>query len=263
LVQILDCESRQSMFESLEQITGISEGVLLTFFDEFDLDEYYEERDPEYTVEADDLFVEMLKKMSPRKNFQFDGTAWFHLTRTYPGNDFSEGILPTHKVIDKLFDYLYTLQKKLNQEEWNRFRLSFSQSGNEYAYLYNLKLSKKSLCGPYAMLIKEVAFCPHDIGNHDYLKIPEIVEDICMVYQEQFGEDLAEKFISSTKPCIVKFINDSVDEYYLGVVMNYLYHVHKGLKISLNCNTSYDAKGELIPNKNIVKIEFLNMKYDK
>lgn len=44
-----------------------------------------------------------------------------------------------------------------------------------------MKLASKQLWGPYAMLVREVAALSKEVGNHDYLDAPEIIEDICHV----------------------------------------------------------------------------------
>ena len=60
--------------------------------------------------------------------------------------------------------------------------------------------------GPHALLVKDAFFCPLDLGHHDYLTIPEIVDDICMCYEESFGHPpLRALFNRAATPCIVKF----------------------------------------------------------
>ena len=60
--------------------------------------------------------------------------------------------------------------------------------------------------GPYAMLVKEIAFVTDEVRNHDYLDAPEIVEDICFTFSDKYNFDLLRIFKSNTYPCIVKFI---------------------------------------------------------
>ena len=52
--------------------------------------------------------------------------------------------------------------------------------------LNNEKTTNRLHSGPYAMLVKESAFRSSEIGNHDYLEFPEIVEDICNGYERQY-----------------------------------------------------------------------------
>ena len=49
--------------------------------------------------------------------------------------------------------------------------------------------------GPYAMLVREIAFNSQVVGNHDYLKIPEIIEDMCMDVQKVYGVDALNRFV--------------------------------------------------------------------
>jgi len=66
-----------------------------------------------------------------------------------------------------------------NKIEWERF------VNSSVSFQYNLKTSSSIHWGPYAMLVKEIGF--NDVGNHDYLRVPEIVEDICLSFQQQYG----------------------------------------------------------------------------
>jgi hypothetical protein len=55
------------------------------------------------------------------------------------------------------------------------------------------------------MLVKEVAFCPDDLSSHDYLRLPEILEDICSGYQETYGVSIHSQLSQQLVPTIVKF----------------------------------------------------------
>ena len=59
--------------------------------------------------------------------------------------------------------------------------------------------------GPFAFLVRPIIFQSRQAGNHDYLGIPEIVEDICLSYEEMYGHSLRERFLEASRPCIVKF----------------------------------------------------------
>jgi len=78
------------------------------------------------------------------------------------------------------------------------------------------------------MLVKEIGF--NDVGNHDYLRVPEIVEDICLSFQQQYGIDLFHRYLSNTKSCIVKFYSENVKECYLYSALYYLYCIYRGGK---------------------------------
>lgn len=256
-MKILDCETQETMYASLEQITGVTKAELLSFFNQFDLEKYYEDN-PDYWEPAEDLFLNKLRAMA-RTNLQFDCTTWFHLTRTFKGNDFKDGILPLGKNVQFIWDFLFHLQKGfLSQEEWQNFKKYVEkQSSGHYAWLYRMKVSDSFHWGPYAMLIKDVAFSAEEIGNHDYLDAPEIVEDICFTFEEKYNYDLLTKFKQSTYPCIIKFQVQESNIRHLGIVLNFLYHKHQNMELSIHCNTCFDANGTTIPKEAIMKIEYI------
>ena len=120
-MKILDCESIDSMYASLEMITGITKNELIAFFNEFDLEGYFEKH-PDFYGYAQDLFQIKLEKMA-KTNLQFDSTTWFHLTRTYKENNFSQGILPLGENIEFIWDFLFRLQEgHLSKEKWVKFK---------------------------------------------------------------------------------------------------------------------------------------------
>ena len=54
-------------------------------------------------------------------------------------------------------------------------------------YHYQLKTPDPFHWGPFAMLVRDVAFNAKAIGNHDYLWLPEIIEDIFNGYYGKYG----------------------------------------------------------------------------
>ena len=97
------------------------------------------------------------------------------------------------------------------------------------------------------MLVKDVAFHPSEIGNHDYLRVPEIIEDI----------GLEKAYAQKAFPVIVKFRAEAEfsPEFYLKPMLNYIYCTIRGMDFSLNCNTCFDAKGHIIEPEKIVYVE--------
>lgn len=71
--------------------------------------------------------------------------------------------------------------------------------------------------GPFAMLVKDGFFSHDEMGNHNYLSIPEWVEDM--------GAGIAKLFYDNSKSVIVKFraIPQFEAEAYLESVLCYLY----------------------------------------
>ncbi|MED4907488.1 hypothetical protein P9761_04355 [Brevibacillus centrosporus] len=255
---VLDCETVGTMYESVESITGINRSDLEAFFSDFDMDKFYEEN-PDFYESGDGLLLLKIREMEKCNIQQIDAVNWFHLTRTYKGNSFNQGILSLGEGINHIWDILYELQKgHVSKEEWDDFRHNkFVESKSHSAWLYHLKLGDKFHWGPYAMLVREIAFVSEEVGNHDYLDAPEIVEDICHVFDGMYHCNLLERFRMETYPCIVKFQSNQSKDYYLGIVLNFLYYQYHGMEMSLHCNTCFDGKGESVTFEQILKVEFI------
>lgn len=193
---------------------------------------------------------------SYNKISSFNQIAWFHGTRCKLNSDFKDGILPLNEMVERIWDDLYSLiSSELSFEKWMEFR-KHKMSGH-YAFLYHLKTKSKIHWGPFAMLVKPILFIPKNVGNHDYLKIPEIIEDIIICFNSLYPKiKLEEKFLQNSRPCIVKFITPITDWNFLEPALNYLYHEINGLNHSYSSNTCYDGKGKRIPKELITEIEF-------
>ena len=136
--------------------------------------------------------------------------------------------------------------------EWARFRKNMGGSG---AWAYQLKTNQMD--GPFSFLCREVIFTPKDFIHHDYLNIPEIIEDICNSFEEMFGHSLRHKFVAATKPCIVKFRSSKPRPDALGKALMYI-HTHaksdgEGLFL---CNTCFENEGNVITPNDILRIDW-------
>jgi hypothetical protein len=187
-------------------------------------------------------------------------TFWFHATRVFPGSGvFKNGILPLQKIMDEIWGNLFLIAKsKIAEREWEKFKQELeTNSTNRFAGLYRLKVSKSIYGGPWGFLIKDLISKSQDMGNHDYLRTPEIVEDICACFDEKYGENLQDLVFQSTKPCIVKFIDNELNPANLGTAFYYLYSFFYKLRLNVFCNNCYDGKGMGVKKEDIYKIEFL------
>jgi hypothetical protein len=122
-------------------------------------------------------------------------------SRVPPSADFAEGILPLDSALPKIWPAIIAAQPEARKKTILE-RLRRRGVPN---HLYNFKVGATFAQGPYAMLVREVAFHANTIGNHDYLRTPEIVEDICSGYEEHSGERILEETLKTFRPCIVKF----------------------------------------------------------
>jgi hypothetical protein len=184
------------------------------------------ERSPEDLVEAlredegigeHDEFGAITERTLGRLGVQpadvrFSGTCWFHGTRTLdPERYKQEGLLPQPRVADWLWEQLGDLVRDdVSKEDWQAFRESIeSDGGGDWAHLYRLKRDHDP--GPLGELVREVVLKPRLTGSHDYLGMPETVEDIAAEAHSEFGIDLAARYETASVPCIVKFRTNTYD----------------------------------------------------
>ena len=121
---------------------------------------------------------------------------------------------------------------------------------------HRIKVRDSHHWGPYGVLTRDVAFKAQEVGNHDYFRAPEIVEDICGCFEDGFGVNLLDRFVRSTKPCVVKFIDKETRSDCLPAAVYYLYTVWRGDKLSDQCSTCFNGKASPIPRDRILRVEF-------
>lgn len=254
-MKILDCQTVTSTYESLELIMNVSQSDIDGFFDDTgDLELYYKKH-PRCDDSGDELLFKLFQKRF-KSSTDFDGVYWFHLTRTYSGASFNEGIMPLGLIIDDIWGFLHSLiEKDISKQEWQNFKTNLIVKHKGHgAFLYNFKTSDDLHWGPYAMLVHEVAYCSDEVGNHDYLKIPEIIDDICKSFQEVYGRNLEELFLNNTSSFVVKFIDFETKKSHLEAALYYLYKKHFNEELSIYSNTCFDGGGKIISPDRIVDV---------
>ena len=123
--------------------------------------------------------------------------------------------------------------------------------------LYELKANSALHSGPYAMLVRQSAFCIAEMGNHDYLRMPEIIEDICNGYEKQFGKSILAEVSEALTPCIVKFeIRDDSARGFLEPALQYCWCKANDQRLNTGANACFDGQGKAVPSECIKKIEF-------
>lgn len=260
-VKILDCENYDSAIESLSNIFDLDIEILKKPLIEIDFLELWEDK-----FQHQMTFSEFIYNYYT-KNFcvddKIDKVCWFHLSRTLDAEKFKKGILPLGQIKEELFIDMYDLvSDNIPLDIWKGI-IKDGAGGNNH-YLYTERTKNPFHYGPYAMLIKEVAFKPKEIGNHDYLSIPEIVEDIAIGLNSSYGINFTERYLASSYPIIVKFILDFSDSNFdttkslIEATLNYVYVKNKNEELSCLCNTSYDGRNKSISKHNILYID----KYD-
>lgn len=249
----LDCETKDTTITSLGTIYNVDGNDLVEFFRGFDLDRFYEDNSP--GIPADRFLFQNFQDSFGPPSQKVTEICWFHLTRTLSDNKFHQGILPLGKALELIWKTLLRIFE--NTEHY--LRLQELKNGGVENYHYQLKTPDPFHWGPYAMLVRETAFRSKEMCNHDYLWLPEIVEDICNAYHEAYNIELYDSVLKATSPCIVKFLERTEDgNWCLEPAVYYLYLVTNNEELTIDANTCFDGKGRIIPKENILEIEFLN-----
>ena len=97
------------------------------------------------------------------------------------------------------------------------------------------------------------------MGNHDYLELPEIFDEICRGYEQAFGESIHGEISVALKKCVVKFeVTDERGNNLIAPSLLYYWCKAHNKELSRAGNNCYDGKGTTIPSAAIRKVEFLS-----
>ncbi len=241
-----------SIYESLGEIAGTTRDAIESFLSGIDLDSFYRGSSaPRYP--GNDFLLDKFKRHF-RSDLSYDATCWFHLTRAEEALAFEKGIVPLGQQLDSIFDWLSRLADgMISKRRWDHFRRAIAKKGSQ---IYQTKRQNSFYWGPYAILVKDLAFKPSEVCNHDYLSGPEIIEDICYCFQEIYEFNLLKIFLQKTKPCIVKFVDAGTHENYVRAGLWHLYQIIWKRRCSSYCNDCFDGKNVPVARSQILSIEF-------
>lgn len=245
----LDCESFDSTVASIASLYGITaENVVATLRGIKPPEEFHDWQ--KWPREVCATFEKEVRSQpqAPTKVY------WFHLTRTKRGRTFAEGILPLDVALDVVWDTIIEIFSASSHAE----NLKVLRAEGVPNFQYSLKVGRPFYGGPFAMLVREVAFRAKEINNHDYLRLPEIMEDICQGYAQRFGSDIHNELSASLVPCIVKFWAAEIQNRdYLPPAIYYAYCKLRGEALSVYCNDCYNGENRAIPPSQIARVDFL------
>lgn len=251
---ILDCESFDSAAYSVSNAFNCSTNVLIELMSNSRIDEYFEEQVYLPFSFSQYLLLEVQGQLGNAR--PFDYVNWFHTTRTADGATFSDGILPLGNVLPKLHETLVSLVEDSFQREFLRDVLA---KGLIPDWHYQNKTGNSMHWGPFGILVREVAFNANQLGQHDYLSMPEIIEDICNGIGNGIGMSLLKVFQSKLKPTIVKFSTKSEfnDTRCLEAALCYIRSM--SLKRELDSNSVYcfNGNGKAVPSSDILYAKFV------
>lgn len=250
---VLDCESRESAFRTLADILGVSVESLRAELAAIDLEAAY--ANGVVDGHPDEALWALLTKDLSITPGALDEVRWFHICRVLPSTTFEQGILPLTEALEgvwRTFDEVFAGTphganlKTLRKEGVPNFQ-------------YELKVGKPYLAGPFGMLVRESAFRAREMGNHDYLRIPEIMEDICDGYSERFGDPILAALQAALVPCIVKFRSTRTSPTYLSSAARYLYDIEQGESLTMWSNHVFDGQNKAVPFEDILGVEFVSV----
>lgn len=252
----LDCDTPDTACDSIAEILGIDRVELESFLDGLDVDALGQ--DPSIAGEIEltrDVTIGPRRFTIPPSSSV--STCWFHATRVADPSTFRQhGIRPLPDQLEGIWEFLFDLvQPDCSTAEWAAFRRRIEAGDTDHsAFLYKLKvLDSQHQWGPFAFLVRDAAEGRADDAHHNYLRAPEITEDICRC----FGSGLLGKYQDATRPCVVKFEHHDFNAERFTAAVNYLYAVRQGMNQPASvCNTCFDGKGKPVPPSAILQVDF-------
>lgn len=250
----LDCETRESAFHSVSEILGLTRTDLTSFFSQFDLWDYVEKHGSGREGPGNILLKTLLTQIEC--NWGFSHTAWFHMTRCLPTEEFKDGLKTYSGVIDDIWELLFDINSSdITRSEWNKWRKAMeSDMSSNFGEYHSIRTRSDDQEGPYGILVPELRSGNPIIQQDHYLKeAPEVVSHIC----EKNSKLLAE-YKTVTKPCIVKFETSDNEPYLLSVALLYVYESQLSEPQFSNFhNADYRGRGLQVNSKQIKKLIFL------
>ncbi|HGS5167788.1 hypothetical protein [Vibrio alginolyticus] len=247
---MLDCSSEESAFKSVSTAFSCTEEALKSVLLSIDLNEIYESDDDICIPCEEYLYNYVTKRLGePRP---FSSVVWFHGTRTSKQNSFENGVFPLNDSLNRVWDIL--LLSAPNRE--CRENLEFMRTNGVDDYLYGLRVNGSIHWGPYGILVRDVAFNTSKLSQHDYLGMPELVEDILNAYKKQFGICLYSHYEKVLVPKLVKFqCTSRLDDGCIEAALGYLYARVRGEQVNGMSVTCIDMSGVAITPSQIMAVE--------
>lgn len=252
-MHILDCESPKSAIDSISKIFSCTSSEFSEFSNSLDLEKSFVNTGASEAVSFEgyvfNTFVDHFQLPAA-----FDEICWFHGSRTLQSSSFKKGLLPLNEVLPQIWDSL--ILKAPNEHVQNN--LLILRKDGVPNKLYGLKVPDKTHWGPYGYLVKEFLTHTEELCQHNYLAMPEIIEDICSGYKEKFQESIVDIYTQLLKPCIVKFITPASDIYsdVTNIALCYAYFRSRNEPIN-SCEVAcFNGHGHAIGSEKILSAEY-------
>ncbi|EOA3638208.1 MULTISPECIES: hypothetical protein [Klebsiella pneumoniae complex] len=249
----LDCSTRSQVLLTLSAGFGCAvaemENVLLSI----DLEKIYE-TDHSIMIDSSQYLREYVYSELGIPG-TFTTALWFHGTRTFADNTFENGLFALNQseslVMDMLVNLAPDAEAKERLQAWN-FHAAVPD------FLFQTRTKEKIHWGPYGHLVREVHLHARKLWQHDYVRLPELVEDVCNAYKKTYGRDLTEYFLKVLNPCIVWFrANIDYQEGALEAALSYAYTSVRKLPPESDAVYGIDRHGKRVSADDIVNVEFI------
>lgn len=252
---ILDCENIDTALDSLGGIFNCSSASMRALLSEKKIGEFYEVNWRDLPEFGEYLLATVEKQFGyPRV---LDAIRWFHATRVLPDTTFAEGILPLNVALPRIKAMLVDAVEDSDVKQQLEAILAADRVKDR---LYSMKTSDSLHWGPYAMLIRDVVFYPDDVGQHDYLGMPEIIEDICNGFEKSARISLLKTFEHALLPAIVKFTSEPIhEESCIAAAICYVFSTLDKGRPTSSCLWCFDGEGVQVPPENIISVEFVEL----
>jgi hypothetical protein len=182
---------------------------------------------------------------------------WFHGTRSFSETSFlNEGILPLNQILMKILEQIDHLARKTGITP----DVTTSKNDNRHSFgLFVEKTENPMHWGPYGVLIRDALVNPKLYNCHDYIGVPEIIEDYMNIKYSSNYDSLFDAYLKETYSYIIEYwtlpMNRQVDTTKAALLGLYYFYLNEPPYDQ--CNTCYDGQGVLIPCEQIIGVENL------
>lgn len=246
----LDCHDEFSTLRSLSLALNLPEDELVAGF------RNYSYRDFQNSP-FDNIVARVCSFLGrDADDIRFTEATHFHGTRLVdPGSVNVRGILALEEIVEEIWVMLRGFSGSTDGE-WQEFRdWMEGEGGGDWGRLYRDKTSHSMHHGPYAYLVREMVISPLDT-DHKYLATPEIVEDICLAWEERGAEtDLGALFLAASNPYVVKFRAPVVRTCDVQAAFVFVFSKTTGLELGRNLGGGWNGEGISIPPADILGVE--------
>ena len=250
------CSSPATAYDSLANLFHCSTTALQQFIRKNWAAKYEKSHLWYETDMVEYLYFQAVKQFTVIKTFT--RIHWFHGTRSLTPDSFRNGILPLQDILPDL----KTSIDKVAEKYGILPAREVGKAHHHYGFLMDIKQQNDIDKGPCAMLNLEAVTNASAFKCHNYMDMPEIIEDYAHVKYGEASVQLLEFYRQEAAPMVVEFWTAPDDQYnpdikyIVGTILFYLYAVEhpKQDMLGLHCNICYSGHGNMIDADHILKV---------